>query len=81
MGIIEIGVLFFAWDLGVIFLGIPIFQDLKIRKKKFFENLDFGCHREMCRLVPCIPILGGFFIKSAKWMGMRNYVSFAIGTF
>ena len=30
------GVLFFAWDLGVIFLSIQIFWDLRFRKKIFF---------------------------------------------
>ena len=40
MGVEGIGVLFFAWDLGVIFLGIPDFKILRFRKN-FFFNLDF----------------------------------------
>ena len=38
MGIAGNGVLFFAWDLGVIFLGIQIFKYLRFQKK-FFQIL------------------------------------------
>ena len=34
-GYYENGALFFAWDLGVIFLGIQIFEKFKILEKVF----------------------------------------------
>ena len=35
----------------------------------------------MFRLGACIPILGGFFIKSVKKMRIYDYVIFSIDTF
>ena len=43
-----------------------------------FLNLDFGYHRKMYRLVPCIPILRGFFVKSAKKMCICDYVKITL---
>ena len=60
------GVLFFAWDLGVIFFRHTDFLRFKISKNIFFLNLDFMCHRKMYRLRPCIPILGVFLLKVQK---------------
>ena len=60
-------VLFFAWDLGVIFLGIPSFKILRFRKSFFLKIQILRCYRKMCWLFPCIPISGGFFwLKSVK---------------
>ena len=55
----------FAWNLGVIFLGIPSFKILRLQKK---FNLKFYCGIEKC--VGCFLVylfLGGFFwLKSVK---------------
>ena len=56
----------FPWDLGVIFLGIPIFKILRFRKIKFFKIRNLRCHRKMCGLFPCIPIFFFFRLKSVK---------------
>ena len=42
------------------------FLRFEISKKIGLKNLDFNYHRKMYRLGPCIPILGGFFIKNTK---------------
>ena len=72
----------FPWDLGVIFLGIPIFKILRFRKIKFFKIRILRCHRKLCGLFPCIPIFFFFFfsIKKCKKMGMRDYVKNRIVT-
>ena len=62
----------FAWDLGVIFLGIPSFKILRFRKKIFFQ-----IHRKIYRFFPYIPIFRRFFwITSVKknlyvWLGKK----------
>ena len=54
----------FAWDLRVIFLGIPSF---KISKKIIFLLWVLRRHRTMYRLFPCIAIVRGvFWLKSVK---------------
>ena len=59
------GVSFFAWDLDVIFFRHTNFWRFKI--SNFFFNLDFGCHRKMYWLVPCVPIFRGcFWLKIPK---------------
>ena len=55
------GVLFFACDLGVIFLGIHNFEKFKILKNVFKKIQILGYHRKMYRLVRCMRILRGFF--------------------
>ena len=69
MGIAGTGVLFFAWNLGVIFLGILNFKILRFRRKKiFFFKFKFQGFIEKC--VGCFLVylfLGGFFwLKSVK---------------
>ena len=64
------------------FFRHPDFLRFNILKKKIFKNLDFGYHRKMYRLVPCIPILRGFFfMKNAKKMCICEYVIFGVDTF
>ena len=57
----------FAWDLGVIFLGIPSFKILRLQKKLF---LKFGFYGVIEKCVGCFLVylfLGGFFwLKSVK---------------
>ena len=56
-----------AWNLGVIFLGIPGFKIWRFQKKKFLSIWVLRSHRKMCRLFPCIPIFRGAFLsKSVK---------------
>ena len=64
----------FAWDLGIIFLGIP---NLMIGwfLGKFFRF--WRRHGKMCRLFPCIPIFGVFLIKKR---GMRDILRKHINT-
>ena len=81
MGIAEIGG-FFAWDLGVVFLGIPNFKILRFQKKCFYKILILSFHRKMCRFFPCIYIFSFFFfffIKSAKRMCICDYVENRVG--
>ena len=81
MGIAQIGFYFFAWDLGVNFLGIQIFQDLRFRKK-FFKKIQILGVIEKCIgwFLLCL-FLGGFFIKRAKKICIYDYVKSGIGTF
>ena len=71
--------IFFAWDLGVIFLGTPSFKILRFRKSFFLKIQILRCHRKMCRLFPYIPIFKGvFLVKSVKKMcmcaGVKNHI-------
>ena len=54
------------------------FLRFKISRKFLFLNLDFGYHGKMYRLVPCIPILRGFFVKSAKKICICDYVKITL---
>ena len=57
----------FAWDLGVIFSGIPSFKIFGFWKKTFLKIQILRCHKKMCRLIPCIPIFRGlFWLKSVN---------------
>ena len=49
------------------------FLRFKISKKIFFKNLDFGYHRKMHRLVPCIPIFRWVF-----WLKVKKEYIYAI---
>ena len=59
------GVLFFAWDLGVILLSIPNFRISRFRFFFFLIQI-FRYHRKMCRLFPCIPIFRGVFLLKVQ---------------
>ena len=56
------------------------FLRFKISKRIFFLISNFRYHGKMYRLVPCIPIFRGFFIKSAKRMCICDYVENRIGS-
>ena len=60
MGIAEIGFYFLLENQASFFQAYGFFK-IQDFEKKFVLNLDLGCHRKMYRLVPCIPILKGFF--------------------
>ena len=80
MGIIKIGFYFFPWDLGLIFLGISTFQDLKFRF--FKKKVQILGITEKC--IGCFLVylfLEGFFIKSVKRICIYDYVKSRIGTF
>ena len=71
----------FAWDLGVIFVGIPNFKIFGFQKKKK-KNRISRFYRKMCELFPFIPIFKGFFLlKSKKKMCICDYVKNRIVTF
>ena len=81
MGIVEIGFIFCLRFRRHLFRHTD-FSRFKISKKNFFKNSDFGCHRKMYRLGPCIPIFRVFFfIKSAKKTCICDYVIFGIGAY
>ena len=65
MGIAEIE-FYFLLEIQASFFRHTDILRFKISKKIFFLNLDFGYHRKMYRLVPCIPILGGGVLKVQK---------------
>ena len=50
------------------------FSGFEILKNFFFKNSDFGYHRKMYGLVPCIPIFREFFLlkvqKGCVWVIM-----------
>ena len=48
MGIAGIGGFIFAWDLGVIFLGVPNWEIGEFSKKKFFLNFGLKGVIEKC---------------------------------
>ena len=51
----------FCLDLGVIFLGIQIFEDLRFRKKFFKKVQILGIIEKCIGWVLVYPFLGGFF--------------------
>ena len=59
-------VLSFAWDLGIIFLGIQIFQDLRLQKKFFKKIQILGVIEKCIGWVLVYPFLGGFLLKVQK---------------
>ena len=69
-------------DLGVIFLGIRIFEDLKSRKKFFFKIQILGIIEKCIGWVVAYPFLGVFFfIKCAKRMCICEYFNNRIATY
>ena len=74
-------VLSFAWDLGVIFLAMPIFQDLRF-PKSFFKKIQILGIIEKC--MGCFLVylfLEVFLLKSAKKMRIYDCVKNRFGTF
>ena len=78
MGNVGIRIYFFAWDLGVIFLGRPGFKILRFRKKNFLKIQILRCHRKCVGCFLVYLFLGVFFIKNCKEMcmcvGVKNHI-------
>ena len=70
-------ILFFAWDLGIVFLGIPIFWDLRFQNKNF---LILGIIEKCIGCFLVYLFLGVFLIKNVKRMCICDYVKNRIGT-
>ena len=81
MGIAEIEFYFLLEIQASIFLGIPIFQDLRFRKKNFLKIQILGIIEKCIGCFLVYPFLGGFFIKSGKKMCICDYVKNRISTF
>ena len=81
MGIAEIEFYFLLEIQASIFLGIPIFQDLRFRKKFFLKIQILGIIEKCIGCFLVYPFLGVFFIKSGKKMRICDYVKNRISTF